>query len=743
MSLYVVSVVLALAVCWRLARLVPGGAQQFWLVLAGLVLPWGLIANILSIFHGLTPIGWVLAQAAIAASVFGSAHHWKWSSHPMVVPRGWNGPELALGGVLAAVLTALFMQQWSQPLSIGDDVRYHASRVLYWMGQQSIFPYTTHNDRQVYFAYQGELAFLWPILFTRMETAGRMIFWLASPFSCAALYMVARRVGASRTIALVVTIWFVVTPIVLRHGYGLKPEIWLTLYFLGAAWWLVEALETNRPADFILAGIFCTLAISSKLNLLAVVPALLAVPWITRGVTNPARSSRSLATGLVGASLLTGLALLLPVNMFRSGHPLGPAGMREVHSAPLSARQVRTHLARLPLLLFELPAMPWPEARAALENSGRSILAVMDADQPLPLERPDAWPGQFIFTVAPIAKTFSLGGIVLLLVLAFGAVRFGRELWRGRLISPQSAVWLLMASLLFGILLAVRWMVHSGLPERFLIPCFAVGMALAPGLIPERFRLTTLVAGMLLTAYYPLINLVAETKRMWISPPTRDEISAPFTEALDQIPSGSSILFFGSNDAPDYPLFGAASGYDRGVTPWGKGPFDAAALDKIVEKKQITHMLFQDRRTAYFHWDPPLALGPFVEWASGRSGSRVTPLESPFMVLVATPRGQAMQSRVAAPRELLTEAPAERPLLSIDRGLRGVVGIEGDRIRTPWPIETLGTEKKGFLWMGSGPDEGIRFRVWTKEARTVSMMLRAEAGPSRTDALRTDRKSVV
>ena len=75
--------------------------------------------------------------------------------------------------------------------------------------------------------------------------------------------------------ALLATGWFLVTPIVLKHGYGLKPEIWLTVYFLGAVWWILDAIETGLGRSFVVAGVFAALALSTKLNVLAVGPVLL------------------------------------------------------------------------------------------------------------------------------------------------------------------------------------------------------------------------------------------------------------------------------------------------------------------------------------------------------------------------------------------------------------------------------------------------------------------------------------
>jgi hypothetical protein len=84
----------------------------------------------------------------------------------------------------------------------------------------------------------------------------------------------------------------------------------------------------------------------------------------------------------------------------------------------------------------------------------------------------------------------------------------------------------------------------------------------------------------------------------------------------------------------------------------------------------------------------------------------------------------------------LSEAPAASPLISVDREIRSDVGIDAGRMGTPWPIENLGPEERGYLWLGTGPEEGLKFRVWSEQKRPVAIRIRVGAGPSRSDSTR-------
>ncbi len=126
------------------------------------------------------------------------------------------------------------------PIYIGDEKMYHASRVLYWINNNSVFPYTTHNDRQTVFTFGSELFFLWPVLLTKTEVVGRAIFWLGYPFAAIGQYFVLRALALSRGCALTGMLVLISTPIVSGYSVGLKPEMWFAAAVLGIAYWAVK-----------------------------------------------------------------------------------------------------------------------------------------------------------------------------------------------------------------------------------------------------------------------------------------------------------------------------------------------------------------------------------------------------------------------------------------------------------------------------------------------------------------------
>lgn len=750
MLLFSVSVITSILTAYWVAKAFRTAAEQFWAALIATVLPWGLIANLLSIGHFLTPIGWLSCQVVVVALLGWAKSTGKLRSYPLDLPAARSlslsfAPSGVAMLVVLGILALGLIQAFAQPLRLGDEMGYHGPRVLYWIGNGSIFPFDTHNDRQNVFGYQGELAFLWPVLFTRSEVIGGLIFALAGPLSAAGFFLVARKCRASILLALLLTILNLSAPLIFAHLAGLKPEIWFTLYLLGAMWWAMEACETDilpqRRRAFCLAGLFAALAVSTKFNALAFAPLLLLTPWITRGQRNPLKDSLAVGTGLAGGTIVCGMALLLAFNLVREGGPLGSKEFVALHSPEHSLTQLQTHLARFPLVLFDPPRVSAASLRLTLEMAERDYLRFAGASQDLPMEKPDAWPGAFRPNVGPQASRFSVAGLLALFVLIAGTASLVLETIRtypAVRLSRQTAVFLCVASFTAAIVLLVRWMTHSGVPERFLIPSVSSLIAISPAffVFAKRTAVVAILAAVSLVSSLP--GMVATTAGVYLQPLTVQQIEGPFSPAVEELPHSARVLLFNSQHLAEYGLFGAREGFPRRVFPWGKRPFNAEELQAAITKHGITHIVFADPEMVYFGWAPPLDVKLFLGWLETQPAFRAVDTGSPQIRLFATSEAENLPRQQNRPRALLSGVPANLPLVTVDPGLqRSGVGLEGGRFSSPWPIENLGKDEAAFLWLGSGQSEGFRFRVWSPSEKAVFLTMKLSAGPSRTDGSRT------
>jgi hypothetical protein len=627
-------------------------AERFWIAVAAAALQLGTLGTLLSFLGQLTPTGWLIAHGGLTVFACLVFHRRFYPSpaplalrpHPATSRWSqWFGVMIA--GLLVLVLALSAAAQALTPILGFDERMYHASRVLYWIENRSLLSYVTHNDRQVVFPFGSELFFAWPVLFTRAEVVGRMVFWLGLPLSALGVFTLIRELRLSRTTAAAWTLLFVLTPTVFYHSARLKPALWVAAFVLGTGFWLVRAYQapSARARALGFAGLFGALSVNAHTTSLALVPPLLlAALLLGRGGWPRLRVALSPLAGLAVGVLCSGLIVTLAGNLRSSGHPFGSKALRAVHHPDFSPRQIYTHAVRVPFFLLELPQVPGRELRQPLEWWGNRLIDRLDADRPLPLEGPGDWPGHYSFEVNRHATRYSLLGLLWCPMLAAAAAGVGITAARRGLRyrpAPGAALVLLLLPYWAAVVFLVRWLKNG--PERFWIPPFALAVpVLAWVLARARWEgrvsrgLTCLVAGW--AVWCSLHDRIEELTIRLRQPlvPARPE--GLFPEVMPHVPAGACVLLVGHQDAWDYDLFVPEQGYPNQVVSWGKVPFDPARMRQMIDDHRVTHILIQDDVAVGFQWHPWIATAPMVSWLSAQPGMREIPLQTPHQRLFVT-----------------------------------------------------------------------------------------------------------
>ncbi len=714
------------------------GSERLWIFLASAVFQIGGIALTLSLTHQFVALSWLVLHGlmAVTAAIFQIKSKPHASQLDTAPNTPWTGVEFALAFLIALFTGLTFFLQWNTPIFEGDEKMYHASRVLYWITNGGIFPYPTHNDRQTVFQFGSELFFLWPVLLTRSEAIARSVFWLGVPFAIAAQWMLCTALGLKRMIALGTILLVMTTPIVANYAPMLKPEMWSIVFFCGLLWWTIRVVQSQHVdwRDWFWLGVYFVLSLSIRsIEIVLIVPLLLLL-W--------SRASKqgvlSFAAGICLCLVSSAAFVPLGFNWKNSGHPLGPQMMRQFHASELSMTQIQTHASRFVLSLIELPEVPASTSLIAWNGFFQNIAEATGANRLLRGEKKTGWPGAFEFSQAESARNFSLGGILWLVAFGFSlhAILLGGK---GKLASSQFFTALLIATFTGAVVFGIRWMQHSGLPERFLITPYVAGVILAASYLNNRILHSPkaqAVAVLLLTwSVTPsLRQLELRAGRLQTSPITAAKIDAPFAEALLLIPSHSKIMLFGNHLAPDYPLFSPRQSYANEVFPWGKEKVDVVKLRNTIKEKRITHLLFQDPSMLTFEWAPSLDVTGTLQWLSGQA-------DLPLLLSVDRIRlfGTEFATPVRATEDQLrvTSVPEKAPLLVVEKLLESRVGLDADRLSTAYQIEDLGGEEQGYLWLGTGTEGGISFGLWAKQRESIQLNLDLEPGPSRSDSKRT------
>jgi hypothetical protein len=83
------------------------------------------------------------------------------------------------------------------------------------------------------------------------------------------------------------------------------------------------------------------------------------------------------------------------------------------------------------------------------------------------------------------------------------------------------------------------------------------------------------------------------------------------------------------------------------------------------------------------------------------------------------------------------EAPRQNPLVTVSQSLRERVGVAVVKTGT-WPVEDFGSMERGFLWLGSGGQKGVKVLLVSYSGpHDVALRCQLSPGPSREDLDRT------
>ena len=752
---FAVSLLLLAWVSLRWARhLCDTPADRYWIFVGTALLQVGAITGLSSLAHQLTPAGWLVMQVLMAAATVPLTGGWRRSGLAGPLPGGpglraalvtrftgltaWG--LLLLCAIVGVLLLAL-VRQALEPIYHFDDRMYHASRVLYWIQHATVFPFETHNIRQNLVPFGSELFFLWPVLLTKSEVAGRLVFGLALPLAAIGQYLLLRAFRLGQTAALAGVLILVSTPLIVSSASGLKPEVWSVLSLLGLAYWAVTLCDgADRPGlRCFFLGVFVALSTNVRSFPAALLPGLLLILWWAPGAAGVGARLRAFGAGLLGAGVLSTLLIPLAFNTVRYHHPMGPPEVRRVVQAETTPQVAYTHAIRFVSLLLELPAAPGsPEVRAGFSATANRLISAVGAGQPLAGEAEGPWPGRYVYALPEQATRFSLWGLLWLPVLGAAAWRLAGHLRARRRLDGVAALALLAIPLLGAVLFGARWMAHSEVPARFLCGPFALALPLGLALVAPRLtaglarrRLVQgLLALLLVYAVYPPVRSLAKEVRQAMTDPLPGiDVNEPFDEVLrSAMPPGSRVLLVGHQDVRDYPLFSPGTGYSNAVIPWGTAPLDEERMRRLIASERVTHVLIQDDARALFRWFPPVDTRAMVRWLNAQEDLKPVLLRSAgqrlYEVTGAAPVNEA-------PFRSL-EAPAEAPLIGVSGALQEQVGVDESALQTPWPVNDLGGDERGFLWLGQGHAQGIGFALWSRRALEVDLRIDMEPGPGMT-----------
>lgn len=547
--------------------------------------------------------------------------------------------------LLVFVLACLFWVRAHTPLYGFDELMYHASRPLYWIGHQSVFPFESHNDRHNVFTFGAELWFLFAIIHTQSEYWSRLFFMLQLPLALTGAYVFLSRFGISRRLSLLVLLAVLLMPMTLRESLSLKPEVGTIWVLLGYSYFFARltAHRTDYPG-WVGLCLFVAVGLAYKLTFLVFLP-LSAGLLLWKFYFSSARWRIAKVVIISGLSslFLSSAWITLGSNYYYFGKLTGPPLFSEEHRSGSDWNTMKTHLVRIPFVLWGLPWIPSETARQGLEGTGQAVSEFLGANELLrgEVDYDFSWPGIFKFEQPRWDQRFSYFGIVGAMGVLWLAIRhLLRRFCNGRRIPRM--FWAMLPACLLGmaIFMVIRWQAAALLPDRFLLPVISVCLLSLPLIVHPYWRragqwgVKVFVVSVLLVGSLPgakwLVDRMAEVSEGVERAPE----NAYFVDIVDKIPEGSRILFFGGHVSGDYFLFNPAHNYSNRVIPWGKQAFDPQVLEQVLREQNISHVVLETLFHARFEPHPPLPLAPFYRYFIDSGRFRLVSDPESFPVLL-------------------------------------------------------------------------------------------------------------
>ncbi len=480
--------------------------DAFWIMAGALYLQISSIPLFLSIFTCLNIKGFLFCQIFLTSLLFVFTRHKTDYQFVSTKKLNFTGTETILL-ILAVILISIhFIRRIYMPLFIGDVLYYHASRPLYWIQNLSMAAYPTMNDRQTVFAFGSDLIFMWPVLFTRSELIGRMIYWIGFPAAATGFYTVMREMHCSKKLSLLGVNIFLSIPIVFFYGITLEPLIWVTFFALGAGYW---AMRVTRRSDthwlsVFWLGIYCVLVGNMKNNGIALIPAgavvlYLAVLYQTKGVGPIEIFIKYLKTygfAVFTGLILSGLGFLLVQNIMLHGNPLSSGGRLNENIADFSLYQIYVHTIRVFSVLAEIPVPFVSESfMVSVNQIVNWLINLLGADRPLPKEMDYIWIGHYRYSMPrwPGYNNFGIAGLYLFLffmiVLLSTAKKIVKKektsLWQAMVTSDRFSFAIISLSLLLMTTYILRW-INSG-TRSFIAPGVVCVLAWALSFLNHKY----------------------------------------------------------------------------------------------------------------------------------------------------------------------------------------------------------------------------------------------------------------
>ncbi len=232
---------------------------------------------LLGALRALTPGRVLLAHAAVAAAsgLLGRRTRWRRPAAAALDPS-MAAPIGAIGALLAFAVAFAVSRA---PFTLYDSLSYHLFFAGRWVQDRaiSIIPTPFSDVAQAYAPANGELFLAWLMLPLHSDAIARMGQLPFAIFAAAALYAIARRLGAEPAKAIYPAAFLLFARPIVEQMIGANVDLICAALFLASVYLIVIAVDRDRRRDWVLCGVSVGLYCGTKYLALVYVPVLVAL----------------------------------------------------------------------------------------------------------------------------------------------------------------------------------------------------------------------------------------------------------------------------------------------------------------------------------------------------------------------------------------------------------------------------------------------------------------------------------
>jgi 4-amino-4-deoxy-L-arabinose transferase-like glycosyltransferase len=252
------------------------------------------------------------------------------------------------------------------PPNNNDSLTYHMGRIGHWMQQQSVRPFATHIERQLYQPPLSEWIILHTMLLSGDDWFANAVQWVAALGCCLELSLLSRMLGGNRKVQLATAFASATIPMVVLQASSTQNDLVVSYYVIALAICLLRYYQGRQTTDLLWAGLALGFALLTKGTAYLFTAPLIAA-WSIAELIRLSRGRWAVnIVSLAGAGLVVvGIALMINAghyvrNLSVYGHPLTDPKeqlvyVNEVHSFSMMLSTVSRNVA----LHFGFPGLHW------------------------------------------------------------------------------------------------------------------------------------------------------------------------------------------------------------------------------------------------------------------------------------------------------------------------------------------------------------------------------------------------